>query len=87
MISRIGYTTKAIAGNGIPNICDAVLLNTLLHERVLLISQNAGPLISEYAIWVRYPALMIAIRQRIITARSFLFMVYDMVMNKILLSV
>jgi hypothetical protein len=48
-----GYTTNATAGNGTPNTNDAVLLKTLLQERVALISQNEGPLNCEYACNVR----------------------------------
>ncbi len=51
--NNIGYTTNAITGNGIPKICDAVWLNTLVQDKVLLISQNEGPANWEYAICVK----------------------------------
>lgn len=38
-----------MTGNGTPKICAAGWARTLLHDNVLLISQNDGPANSEYA--------------------------------------
>lgn len=70
----IGYTTSAIAGNGIGQIYAAGWLTTFAHDHLEFISQNPCPSQSmPYAFAVRYHALIVAtIAKRIIIVNFFM---------------
>ena len=72
----IGYTTKAIAGNGIGPIYVAGWFTTFAHDHLSLISQNEdhSPS-SQYAFHVRYAALNVAMIDRIIIIVNFFIVI------------
>ena len=78
--NKIGYTTAAIQGNGIPKTRDSGCARKLVQEKVSLISQklpfkkpSISGLSARYAWCERYAALIIPKNARIIIAIYFLF--------------
>ena len=64
----IGYTTRAIKGNGIGHIYAAGWFTTFAHDRLLFMSQKVLQLNKPKAFADKYAALINAIDHRVIMA-------------------